>query len=199
MNPCNWRFSKRRACPKRCPLFLKFHELSLWFPQSISRNLFLVAKGNIHATSGAPQPLRKTTFGSEHQAASLDSGWRRARASADRSSRKAQPVEPTRRTRPVPRGRPTLTTHCHGCSRFWRCRLRYPALRSSFLHPPPHSRAARTLGSLLLRLFPVLYGFYGGGAVASASGYCGNGRRRKSGSGDGLSSPRAYGFKPLCF
>lgn len=141
----------------------------------------------------------KPTQPAPNQAASLDSGWRRARASADRSSRKAQPVEPTRRTRPVPRGRPTLTTHCHGCSRFWRCRLRYPALTSSFLHPPPHSRAARTLGSLLLRLFPVLYGFYGGGAVASASGYCGNGRRRKSGSGDCLSSPRAYGFKPLCF
>lgn len=34
----------------------------------------------------------------------------------------------------VPRRKRTLTIHFHGCNRFWRCRLRYPAPRSSFQH-----------------------------------------------------------------
>ena len=44
----------------------------------------------------------------------------------------------------VPRGQRTLTRQFHGCNRFWRCKLRYPALTLSFQRKP-------SLCSLLLR------------------------------------------------
>lgn len=44
----------------------------------------------------------------------------------------------------VPRGQRTLTRQFHGCNRFWRCKLRYPALTSSFQRKP-------SLRSLLFR------------------------------------------------
>lgn len=156
------------ACSKRCPLFLKFHKL--WSPQSISRSLFPVTKRNTHSSSGAPRPQTKIKidFSSKHQtnqSTQLETEHPSTEAGATRWRLCISTVcQTTRRTCPVPRGRRPLTRHCHGCNRFWRCKLRYPELRSSFQNPPRRSGVAFPLfGSPLLRLLPVLYGRWGCG------------------------------------
>lgn len=176
---------------ERCPLFLKFHKL--WSPQSITRSLFPVTKWNIYSTSGAPRPQTKikTNFNSKHQTnqpTQLENEHPWTEAGAARWCLRIiqvgkQSCQTTMLTHPVPRGRRPLTRHCHGCNRFWRCKPRYPELRSSSRDPPHRSGAAFPLfGSPLHRLLPVLYGLWGRG-LPKASGYPDNGVRRKSSSG----------------
>lgn len=159
---------------KRCPLFLKFHKL--WSPQSISRSLFPVTKRNIHSL---PQP-RGLKQKKKSKSISVQSIKPTNEPSSKLSiprlrleardgvcgSRKSESIvcQVKRRTCPVPRERRPLTRHCHGCNRFWRCKLHYPELGSSFRHAPRCSEVAFPLfESPLLRLLPVLYGRWGRG------------------------------------